>query len=406
MERIYFDNNATTPVTAEVLAELLPYYEKFYGNPSSVHWAGQEINGVLDNARAQVAALINAEPDEILFTSCGSESDNCAILGSCDALSEQGAHIITTMVEHPAVLETCKYFEKRGGRVTYLPVDKVGQIDLKQLEDAIGADTVLISIMWANNETGTIFPIKEIGAIAERHKVQFHSDAVQALGKVVIDVQECNVDLLAVSGHKIGAPKGVGALYVKKGTKLNPFIHGGHQENSLRAGTHNVAGIVALGKACQLAQHDLTHNIAQLKMLRDRLQRGIENTISDISVHGDQECRLPNTLNVGFAYIEGEGLLLSLDMYGIAASSGSACAAGSDAPSHVLRAMAVDEMLLQSSLRFSFGYQNSVKEVDRLLEVLPSIVAKLRDMSPMLCDDGSLADYTDCTYVECCLEDH
>lgn len=401
MERIYLDNNATTPVVPAVLESLLPYYTNLYGNPSSMHWAGREVRVALDEARAQVASLINAQPEEIIFTAGGSESDNLAIFGSCDALRHKGDHIITTMVEHPAVLDSCRYFEQHGGKVTYLPVDKLGQIDLAELEAAITGRTVLISIMWANNETGVIFPIAQIAEIAQRHQVCFHCDAVQALGKVPIDMARCPVDLLAVSGHKIGAPKGIGALYVRHGSELNPIIHGGRQEHGLRAGTHNVAGIVAFGKACQLAQHDLTTKVASLCQLRDRLQQGIVDSIPDVTINGDLNQRLPNTLNMGFSYIEGEGLLLYLDMYGIAASSGSACTSGSDAPSHVLSAMQVDKTLIQSCIRFSLGYQNTIHEIDKVLELLPAIVLKLRDISPMLIDD---IDMENCQYLECALD--
>ncbi|OQY18342.1 MAG: cysteine desulfurase NifS [Desulfobacteraceae bacterium 4572_35.1] len=401
LERIYLDNNATTPVAPQVMETMLPYYMKFYGNPSSVHWAGREVEKAVSDARLQVAELIKAKPEEIIFTAGGSESDNFAILGSCDALSGKGSHIITTAVEHPAVLDTCRYFEQRGGKVTYLGVDRRGQIDLDELEQAINAQTVLISVMWANNETGTIFPVAAIADIARRYNIQFHCDAVQAVGKVPIDMEECPVDMLSISGHKIGAPKGIGVLYVRNGTQLNPYLHGGHQEGSMRAGTHNVAGIVALGKACQLAQQDLAKNVEHLRQLRDRLQQGIVASISDVCINGDQENRLPNTLNVGFSFVEGEGLLLSLDMYGIAASSGSACTSGSDAPSHVLSAMAVDKLLLQSSLRFSLGYQTTSADIDKTLAVLPAIVDKLRAMSPMVGDEVNV---TNCTYVECCID--
>ncbi|MEA3464600.1 MAG: cysteine desulfurase NifS [Thermodesulfobacteriota bacterium] len=403
MERVYFDNNATTPVSPIVLEALLPYYQSLFGNPSSLHWAGREVSGAIDSARAQVAALINSEPEEIIFTASGSEGDNLAILGSCDALRHRGNHIVTTVVEHPAVLDTCRYFEERGGQVTYLPVDSYGMIDLQQLEDAITPQTILISVMWANNETGTIFPIQQIGEIARRHKVQFHCDAVQAIGKVPIDMLTCHVDLLVISGHKIGAPKGVGAVYIRRGTALTAHIHGGQQENALRAGTHNVAGIVAMGKACQLAADDLSERVDDLKRLRDRLQQGIIAVIADVTLHGHPEQRLPNTLNLGFSFIEGEGLLLHLDMYGIAASSGSACSSESDGASHVLSAMAVDELLLNSSIRFSLGYHNTVEEVDKVLEVLPAIVAKLREMSPMLSDGVDLGE---CPFVECSIDPH
>lgn len=403
MDKIYFDNNATTPVAAEVLDAFLPYYQTLFGNPSSVHWAGSAVKGALEQAREQVANLINAHPDEIVFTASGSEGDNLAILGSCDALRHQGNHLITTVVEHPAVLDTCRHFEERGGTVTYLPVDSSGMIDLHQLEQAITDKTILISIMWANNETGTIFPILEIAKIAKRHNIQFHTDAVQALGKVEIDMQSTSVDLLVMSGHKIGAPKGVGAIYVRRGTTLNSHIHGGQQEGGMRAGTHNVAGIVAMGKACELAQKDFIPRVEKLTQLRDRLQEGIMHQVGDVTVNGNLKHRLPNTLNLGFSFIEGEGLLLHLDMYGIAASSGSACASGTDGHSHVLMAMDVDKWLLNSCLRFSFGDQNTIAEVDKVLEVLPSIVSKLREMSPMLTPD---IDTDNCPYVECCIDHH
>lgn len=398
MDKVYLDNNATTPVSAEVLEALLPYYQQAYGNPSSVHWAGREVKSAIEDARAHVASLIGAQCDEIIFTASGSEGDNLAILGSCESLKEKGNHIITTAVEHPAVYDTCRYFEQHGGRITYLDVDSTGMIDLEELERAITPETVLISVMWANNETGTIFPIKQIGDIARKHQVRFHCDAVQALGKVAIDVDDCGIDLLVVSGHKIGAPKGVGALYVRKGTELTAHTHGGHQESGLRAGTHNVAGIVALGKACQLAENNFDSQVTTMQRLRDRLQDGIFDAVSDVKLNGHSVERLPNTLNLSFNYVEGEGLLLYLDMKGIAASSGSACTSGSAGPSHVLRAMKVDEMALHSSVRFSLGPQTTDAQIDFVLSELPPIVHKLREMSPMLNQEE---DFADCPFVEC-----
>lgn len=402
MNRIYFDNNATTPLRAEVLDALLPYYRTAFGNPSSLHWAGRDARHGVEQARAQVAALINAQPSEIIFTGCGSEGDNFSILGCYDALCHKGRHIITTAVEHPAVLDTCRYIEQRGGSVTYLPVDRHGMLDLQQLEAAITAQTILLSVMWANNETGTIFPIQQISEIASRHQLCFHCDAVQALGKVPIDMQSCHVDLLVLSGHKIGAPKGIGAVYVRSGTHVTPHLHGGHQERGLRAGTHNVAGIVAMGEACRLAEADLCR-VQHLKALRDRLEQGILQNIPDVKVNGHPEQRLPNTLNLGFAFIEGEGLLLYLDMKGIAASSGSACTSDDDGPSHVLRAMGVDGLLLNSSIRFSLGYQNTREEVDKVLEELPAIVSKLREMSPMT---SSVSIQDNCPFIECHIDIH
>jgi cysteine desulfurase len=339
----------------------------------------------MEKAREQVARLINAAPAEIVFVSCGSEGDNMAIKGTAEALREKGNHIITTAVEQPAVLETCRFMEKQGFEVTYLPVDRDGMLDLKTLESAITEKTILISVMWANNETGNIFPIEEIGAIARRHRVRFHTDAVQAVVKVPVDVQRANVDLLVISGHKLGAPKGVGIIYIRKGSRMTQLLHGGHQERNRRAGTQNVAGIVGLGLACELAAAELPEYTRRVGALRDRLERGIKERISEIKLNGhpDPRRRLPNTLNVSFAYIEGESLLLNFDMKGIAASSGSACTSGSLEPSHVMGAMCVEVMLAHSSTRFSLGHGNSEEDVDYILEVLPPIVQRLREMSPL-----------------------
>ncbi len=385
MKHIYMDNNATTAVRPEVLDAMLPFYREQFGNPSSVHWAGRAVSGAVEKAREQVAKLINCSPAEVVFISCGSEGDNMAIKGTAAALAEKGKHIITTTVEHPAVLETCRFLEKQGYSVTYLPVDRDGMLDLQQLEAAITDQTILISVMWANNETGNIYPIEEIGAIARKHKVRFHTDAVQAVGKLAVDVQRAGVDLLVLSGHKIGAPKGVGAIYIRKGTRMLPLVHGGHQERSRRAGTHNVAGIVGLGLACELAGSEIDSYAASVGALRDRLEAGIKAAIPEIKLNGhpDPARRLANTLNVSFAYIEGESLLLNFDMKGIAASSGSACTSGSLEPSHVMGAMCVDVVLAHSSTRFSLGRDNTVEDVDYILEVLPPIVQRLREMSPL-----------------------
>jgi len=383
MKRIYLDYNATTPVRPEVLDVMLPFYREQFGNPSSVHWAGRQVAGAVDKAREQVAQLLNCAPAEIVFLSCGTEADNMALKGTVDALRDKGNHIITTAVEHPAVLETCRYLEKTGCRVTYLPVDGDGMLDLGELERAITPQTILISVMWANNETGTIFPIEEIGAIARGRGVRFHTDAVQAVGKLEIDVQKANIDLLAISGHKLGAPKGVGVLYVRRGTRLTPFMHGGHQERNRRAGTHNVAGIVGLGKACELATAERETTSVQVKELRDRLEQGILERVPQVKLNGHPSARLPNTLNVSFAWIEGESLLLNLDMKGIAASSGSACTSGSLEPSHVLGAMCVEVTLAHSSTRFSLGPDTTAADIDYVLDVLPPIVQRLRDMSPL-----------------------
>ena len=385
MKHIYLDYNATSPVRPEVLEVMLPFYKEQFGNPSSVHWAGRQVSGALEKAREQVAALINASPAEIVFVSCGSEGDNMAIKGTLGALKNRGNHIITTTVEHPAVLETCAAMEKDGYDVTYLPVDKHGELDLSDLEKAITAKTVLISVMWANNETGNIYPIEEIGRIAKKYNIRLHTDAVQAVGKIPVDVQKANVDLLVISGHKIGAPKGVGAIYIRRGTRMTQFMHGGHQERNRRAGTQNVAGIVGLGKACELAGAELDSYYRRVRILRDRLEDGIFSQVPEIKLNGTpfRDRRLPNTLNVSFAYIEGESLLLNLDMFGIAASSGSACTSGSLEPSHVMGAMCVEVTLAHSSTRFSLGPETTTEEIDRVLDALPATVQRLRDMSPL-----------------------
>jgi len=402
VKQIYLDYNATTPVRPEVLEAMLPFYKEQFGNPSSVHWAGRAVAGAIEKAREQVAALINASPAEIVFVSCGSEGDNMAIKGTLAALKGKGNHIITTAVEHPAVLETCQYLEKNGYDVTYLPVDCDGRLNLDDLEAAITDQTVLISVMWANNETVNIYRIEEIGAIAKKHKVRFHTDAVQAIGKLPIDVQKANVDLLVLSGHKIGAPKGVGAIYVRRGTRMVPLLHGGHQERNRRAGTQNVAGIVGLGVACEVAAAEREEVYQRMRTLRDKLEDGLLAQIPEIKLNGtpDRDQRLPNTLNVSFAYIEGESLLLNMDMYGIAASSGSACSSGSLEPSHVMGAMCVEITLAHSSTRFSLGPETTEEEIDKVLEILPATVQRLRDMSPLYnCGKSSSEECLTCETV-------
>ncbi|SHI43564.1 cysteine desulfurase [Malonomonas rubra DSM 5091] len=399
MKQIYMDNNATTRVKPEVLDAMLPFFKEQFGNPSSVHWAGRMVSGAVEKARQQVADLINCSPAEVVFLSCGSEGDNYAIKGTADALKEKGNHIITTAVEHPAVLETCEHLEKNGYDVTYLKVDRDGMLDLQALEDAITDKTILLSVMWANNETGNLFPIEEIGKIAKKYKVRFHTDAVQAVGKIPVDVQACNVDMAVISGHKIGAPKGVGAMYIRRGTRLTRFMHGGHQERNRRAGTHNVAGIVGLGVACELAKKNLESEYEYVRKLRDKLEKGILETVPDVKLNGhpNPDLRLPNTLNVSFNYIEGESLLLYFDMKGIAASSGSACTSGSLEPSHVMGAMCVDVVLAHSSTRFSLGADNTEEDIDYVLQELPPIVQRLREMSPLYNRD----DETPLTCDEC-----
>ena len=385
MEKIYMDNNATTAVKPEVLEAMLPYFCEQFGNPSSVHWAGRMVGGAIEKAREQVAELLNCSAAEVVFLSCGSEGDNYAIKGTADALKDKGNHIITTSVEHPAVLESCEALEKDGYEVTYLNVDHDGMLDLAELEAAITEKTILISVMWANNETGNIFPIEEIGQIAKKHKVRFHTDAVQAAGKIPVDVRKANVDMAVISGHKIGAPKGIGAMYLRRGTRISRFMHGGHQERNRRAGTHNVPSIVGLGVACELAIQNMEKDYAYVRHLRDKLEDGILTSIPEVKLNGhpDADLRLPNTLNVSFNYIEGESLLLFFDMKGIAASSGSACTSGSLEPSHVMGAMGVDIVLAHSSTRFSLGADNTEAEVDFILQELPAMVQRLREMSPL-----------------------
>jgi len=383
LDKIYMDHNATTPLDHEVLAEMLPFLQDDWGNPSSVHWAARGPKAALDKARERVAALLNAAPLEIVFNSTGTEGDNHAIKGVAFARKNKGNHIITTVVEHPAVLNTCKYLEKQGFEVTYLKVDPLGMLDLEELKAAIRPETILITIMYANNETGVIFPIPEIGAIAKEHGVIFHTDAVQAVGKIPIDVKALNVDLLTLSGHKLYAPKGTGALYVRRGVRLVPLLHGGHQERSRRGGTENVAGLVALGKACELAGENLAENMARKKALRDRLEKGIMANVPDAKINGDIEKRLPNTTNISFEYVEGESLLLHLDMRGVAASSGSACTSGSLEASHVLLAMSLSHEMSHGSIRFSLGRHNTEAEVDYIIEIMPPIVERMRSMSPL-----------------------
>ncbi len=385
MKQIYLDHNATTPLRPEVLEGMLPYLTGHFGNPSSVHWAGRAVAGALENAREQVAALINASPAEIVFTSCGSEADNFALKGTAHALRNKGRHIITTQVEHPAVLETCRALESLGWQVSYLPVDSEGQLDLVQLESLITSETVLISVMWANNETGTLFPVARIGEIARRYGVRFHSDMVQAVGRVPLDVRAAQLDLAAISGHKFGAPKGVGALYLRSGTDLEPLIHGGHQERNRRGGTSNVAGIVGLGVASELVGKELESTVLQLRGLRDRLEDGLFAALENLKLNGaaSRDMRLPNTLNLSFAGVSGESLLLNLDLKGIAASSGSACSSGTLESSHVIAALGVEPALAQASVRFSLGRENTREDIDQLLSILPPVVERLRKLSPL-----------------------
>jgi cysteine desulfurase len=381
MNTIYFDNNATTPVAPEVFDELLPYLKKFYGNPSSMHTFGGQLHRKVEEARGKVAQLIGADPEEIIFTSCGTESDNTAIMSAVESLPGK-RHLITTRVEHPAVLNFCKHLARKGFRVTFLPVNNQGQLSLYELLKVLDEDTALVSIMYANNETGVVFPIAEIAEILKERHILFHTDAVQAVGKIPIDIKKLPVDLLSLSGHKLHAPKGVGVLYVRKGTRFYPYIIGGHQERGRRAGTENVASIIGLGKACELAGKNLTEEISYLKGLRNKLETALLKSCPEVRINGDVNNRLPNTTNLSFEYVEGEAILLRLNEYGVCASSGSACTSGSLEPSHVLRAMGVPFTAIHGSIRFSLSRYNTETELDRVIEITPGIIKELRLLSP------------------------
>ena len=378
---IYFDNNATTAVAPEVLEAMLPAFGPLYGNPSSMHTFGGQMGRYINEAREQVGQLIGAHPEELIFTSCGSESDNAAWYSATETQPEK-RHVITTKVEHSAVLAYAHYLEDKGYEVTWLGVDKKGQISLEELEKAIRPDTALVSMMYANNETGTIFPIEKVAQIVKSRGVQLHIDAVQAVGKEIIDLQKLPIDYLAISGHKLHAPKGVGVLYVRRGTRFRPYLKGGHQERGRRAGTENVPYIIGLGKACELAGAKIEEERTKVAAMRDRLQAGLLAAIPNAKINGDEAHRLPNTVNISFEAVEGEALLLQMDQYGICASSGSACTSGSLEPSHVLRAMGVPFNYAHGSVRFSLCRYNTEAEVDRVLEVMPKIVHDLREISP------------------------
>ena len=383
MKKIYFDHNATTPILPIVAEFVQPFFSEFFGNPSSLHWAGREVRGYFDDAREQVASLIHAKPGEIVFTGCGSESDNHAIKGVAFSRKGRGNHIITTTIEHPAVLNTCRYLETMGYEVTYLPVDQEGQIEPDDVEKAIRKGTILISVMYANNETGNVLPIHEIGNIAREHDIIFHSDTVQAMGKIDIDIESLNVDLASFAGHKVYAPKGVGVLYVREGLEIDNLIHGGHQEGGRRAGTENVIGAVVFGKACEVIARDMFDENKRIEGLRQRLLDGILERIDHVRFNGHPTRRLPNTLNLSFEFAEAESLLIALDLNGIAVSSGSACSSGSTEPSHVLLAMSIPAETCQSAIRLSLGRSNTEEDIDYTLSVLPDIVARFRAMSPL-----------------------
>ena len=383
MKRVYMDNAATTALRRDVLDAMMPYLTDIYGNPSSLHYFGQEAHKAVENARHQVASALNAEDNEIVFTGCGTEADNMALKGIAEKYQSKGKHIITSSVEHHAILHTCEYLEKHGFEVTYLPVDEYGMVKAEQVRDAIRSDTILVSIMFANNEVGTIMPIKEIGAVCREKGVFFHTDAVQAVGHVAIDVKAMNIDLLSLSAHKLHGPKGVGALYIRKGIVVPPLLHGGAQERRKRAGTENVAGIVGLGKAIEIACSDIEGISKRMCYLRDKLINGIEASIPEVKLNGHRTERLPGNVNFSIKYIEGESILLMLDINGIAASSGSACTSGSLDPSHVLLAMGMPHETAHGSLRLTLGDDTTEDDIDYVLEVLPEIVVKLRKMSPL-----------------------
>ena len=380
---VYLDHSATTYVRKEVLDAMVPYFTNHFGNPSSIYHIAGVSRKAIDTARAQVAKALGAGPEEIYFTSGGSESDNWAIKGIASANVKKGNHIITTKIEHHAVLHTCEFLEKNGFTVTYLPVDKYGLVDPAELERAITDKTILISIMYANNEIGTIEPIAELGAIARKHKIPFHTDAVQAIGNVPIDVNAQNIDLLSLSAHKFYGPKGVGVLYIRKGTKIDNLIHGGGQERRRRAGTENIAGIVGCGRAIELATADIEGHNKRIRALRDRLLAGIQAAIPHTHLNGHPEKRLPGNINISFEFIEGESMLLWLDDEGICASTGSACTSGSLEPSHVLLATGLPVEISHGSLRLTLGNVNTDADVDFVLEVLPKVVSRLREMSPL-----------------------
>ncbi len=380
-ERIYFDNNATTPVAPEVVEAMLPYYEVHYGNASSIHWFGQQAKASLDQARQQVAATIGAEVNEIVFCSGGTEADNLALQGVVNSSSKSRKHIITSKIEHHAILHTCSFLEKQGVRITYVGVDSQGRVDPAEIEAAITPDTLLISIMQANNETGSIQPIREISDIAHRHSLYFHSDAIQALGKIPVHVDDLGVDLLSLSGHKIHAPKGIGGLFVRKGTRLKSILWGGGHERSRRAGTENIPHIVALGKACDLAGSRLKQNSAYLLGLRDSFEELVFQRIPGAHLNGPPEDRLPNTSNFHFDGVEGEGVLINLDISGVACSTGSACTSGSIEPSHVLAAMGLSRKEAFGAIRFSFSIYNKMEQIKPVVQILARTIERLRSLT-------------------------
>ena len=384
MKRIYLDYAATTPIHSEVVKAMLPYFTEAFGNPSSIHSYGQEAKGSIEEARVKVADLIGVRSEELVFTSSGTEADNFAIKGIAFANENKGNHIITSSVEHHAVIETCQFLERRGFRITYLSVDGDGLVDPDDVKKAITDNTILISVMHASNEMGTIEPIAEIGKVATEAGIYFHTDAVQTVGHIPVNVNELGVDLLSMSAHKLYGPKGVGALYIRKGTKLTPFMHGGEQERRRRASTENVPGIVGFGKTAELAQHEMGEEAKRLTYLRDQLIKGLLEQIDHTRLNGHPLKRLPNNINISADFVEGESMLLNLDLEGICASTGSACSSSSLEPSHVLLALGLSHEQAHGSLRFSLGKWTTEEEIERVLDVLPRVVAKLRAMSPLL----------------------
>jgi cysteine desulfurase len=387
MKTIYVDNNATTKVDPQVVQAMLPYFEEQYGNPSSMHTFGGKVARKLEQARAQVASLINASPEEIVFTSCGTESDSTAIHAALSSFPAK-KHIVTTRVEHPAIKSLYERLERRGYRVTFVPVDRKGMLDIDFLNDSITDDTAIVSVMWANNETGVIFPVEDLANMVKQKGSIFHTDAVQAVGKIPVDVAQSNLHMLSISGHKIHAPKGVGALYIRKGTPFSPFLIGGHQERGRRGGTENVASIIGFGEASELAATQIKTSASEIRRLRDKLENQLLSHIPNVLINGDKQHRLPNTTSLSFEYVEGESILLLMDELGICASSGSACTSGSLEPSHVLRAMGVPFTAAHGSIRFSLSNYNTEEEIDFIIEKLPPIIENLRQMSPFWKKDG------------------
>ncbi len=392
MRDIYLDNNATTKVDPSVVDVMLPYFTEQFGNPSSIHRFADGVAKGIKKARGQIQELLGCEHDsEIIFTSCGTESDSTAILSAIKAQPNK-KEIITTMVEHPAVLNLCEYLEKEGYTIHRLPVDKAGRLNLEAYKAMLSDKVAIVSVMWANNETGTLFPVVDMAEMANAAGVMFHTDAVQAVGKIPMNLKDTKIDMLSLSGHKLHAPKGIGVLYLKRGTRYRPLLRGGHQERGRRAGTENTASIVGLGKACELALHYMEHENTHVKAMRDRLERGIVEQIPHCFITGDLNNRLPNTSDIAFEYIEGESILMLLNKAGIAASSGSACTSGSLEPSHVMRAMGIPYTAAHGTIRFSFSRYNTMTDVDHVLKVMPDIVAALRNLSPYWDGDRPVAD--------------